>query len=531
MILKNKNGFTLIELLVVLVIIGILASLTIASLGTGRTKARDARRVSDIGQLQVALEEYRNDEGTYPPTSSLAIAGQPLVGPISGRTFLASIPANPTPWNEGVCTDGSNYIYSQTDSGTSYTLGYCLAGPSGMLSAGTAEALPNTMGTKCIESCFGKCSGEMDSCGKSTCPNPSAETISGLTATANEARTAVTVSWNALPYANTTYKLEYSRSTNAGTTWISFTTLTAATSTNSYVHTGLVSNYQYKYRVTPTYCSSVVGTVSNVSNVAGCVFSVIPPTLTLMPGVNGTVIANWSSVEGATNYRLYGNNSGSTTQLYTGTSLTYTNTRLTDFTTTYYYTVKSTVCGVMSLASTEVSSTAGVDFTPACNSETALGLPCSGGWLICKPGEGNCADSPNKYVVVAPTDTGVRGTWNSATSTCATSTVSGFSDWVLPKMSSTSPNSAGLNVLGSNNEICEMGRRSNQCSVFTQVGGCSGGCLSPARISGLTNQELWSATESSSSGNAYMLYPAANGREQAIGKTNASYARCVRRFD
>ncbi|MDD4412671.1 MAG: prepilin-type N-terminal cleavage/methylation domain-containing protein [Patescibacteria group bacterium] len=531
MICKHKQGFTLIELLIVIVIIGILASLTIASLGTGRTKARDARRVSDIGQLQVALEEYRNDEGTYPPTSSLAMAGQPLVGPITGRTFLASIPANPTPWNEGACTDGSDYIYSQNDSGTSYSLSYCLAGPSGALSAGVAKALPNTMNSQCAGSCVGKCAGELDSCGKLVCPNPSATTISGLIATANSARTTITVNWDVLAYANTTYKLEYSRSTNAGSTWGAFTTLTTATSTTNYVHTGLNSNYQYKYRVTPTYCSSIVGTVSNVSNAAGCVYSVVPPILTLLPGINGTIIASWPSVEGATNYRLYGNSSGSTTQLYSGSSLTYTNTGLTDFTTTYYYTVKATVCGVLSSASTEMSSTAGVDFTPACNSGTALGSPCSGGWLICKPGEGNCADSPNKYVVVAPTDTGIRHTWDSATSTCATSTVNGFSDWVLPKMSGTSPNSAGLNVIGSNNEICELGRRSNQCSYFTQVGGCSGGCLSPARITGLTNQELWSATESISSGNAYMLYTAANGREQAAGKTNPCYARCVRRFD
>ncbi len=63
------SGFTLIELLVVIAIIGILASIVLASLNSARKKSRDTRRLTDIKQLQVALEFYFDGVGNanYPP--------------------------------------------------------------------------------------------------------------------------------------------------------------------------------------------------------------------------------------------------------------------------------------------------------------------------------------------------------------------------------------------------------------------------------------------------------------------------------
>lgn len=63
--MKSK-GFTLIELLVVVAIIGILATVVLASLGAAREKARDAKQVSEIKQIQNALELYYLDNGKYP---------------------------------------------------------------------------------------------------------------------------------------------------------------------------------------------------------------------------------------------------------------------------------------------------------------------------------------------------------------------------------------------------------------------------------------------------------------------------------
>lgn len=65
----GRQGFTLIELLVVIAIIGILASIVLASLNSARIKSRDARRVADIKQIQLALELYFDTASMYPITT------------------------------------------------------------------------------------------------------------------------------------------------------------------------------------------------------------------------------------------------------------------------------------------------------------------------------------------------------------------------------------------------------------------------------------------------------------------------------
>jgi len=68
--LKNtKKGFTLIELLVVIVIIAMLSAIVMAALSNSRQKGRDARRISDIGQIQLALELYYDGHRSYPSTT------------------------------------------------------------------------------------------------------------------------------------------------------------------------------------------------------------------------------------------------------------------------------------------------------------------------------------------------------------------------------------------------------------------------------------------------------------------------------
>jgi prepilin-type N-terminal cleavage/methylation domain-containing protein len=53
---QARAGFTLIELLVVVAIIGLLASIILASLSTARQKGRDARRLSDLREMANTLE-------------------------------------------------------------------------------------------------------------------------------------------------------------------------------------------------------------------------------------------------------------------------------------------------------------------------------------------------------------------------------------------------------------------------------------------------------------------------------------------
>ena len=63
---NNKKGFTLIELLVVIAIIGLLSTLAVVSLNNARTKARDARRQSDLKQISTAMELYMSQNSSYP---------------------------------------------------------------------------------------------------------------------------------------------------------------------------------------------------------------------------------------------------------------------------------------------------------------------------------------------------------------------------------------------------------------------------------------------------------------------------------
>jgi prepilin-type N-terminal cleavage/methylation domain-containing protein len=88
----NKKGFTLIELLVVIAIIGILASIILASLDSSRKKGRDARRLADIKQIQLALELYYDQNNAFPPNNS-ATTFDPTV--LTGPGYISVVPVDP----------------------------------------------------------------------------------------------------------------------------------------------------------------------------------------------------------------------------------------------------------------------------------------------------------------------------------------------------------------------------------------------------------------------------------------------------
>lgn len=94
----NKLAFTLIELLVVIAIIGLLATISIVALSSARSKSRDMRRLSDIKQLQTAIEIYYQYNGYYPQYITSSRCNTNINNSLSGLVSLglmAKIPNDP----------------------------------------------------------------------------------------------------------------------------------------------------------------------------------------------------------------------------------------------------------------------------------------------------------------------------------------------------------------------------------------------------------------------------------------------------
>lgn len=93
----QSRGFTLLEILVAIAIIGILASVMLASFNTAQEKTQDTRRITELDQLKKALELYHIDHGHYPRESEGANG---RIGEGAGvdemlAPYMTKIPADP----------------------------------------------------------------------------------------------------------------------------------------------------------------------------------------------------------------------------------------------------------------------------------------------------------------------------------------------------------------------------------------------------------------------------------------------------
>ncbi|PIR76598.1 MAG: hypothetical protein COU32_01330 [Candidatus Magasanikbacteria bacterium CG10_big_fil_rev_8_21_14_0_10_42_10] len=142
----NKKGFTLIELLVVIAIIGLLSTLAVVALGSAREKANDAKRLSDLKQVQTALELYYTDNNLYPSTTASGVTlGSTSYACLNSSGFAAVncatpymglVPSDPVAAQSYTyigATDGSTYSINATLQGTvSGLTGSVTATPSGI---------------------------------------------------------------------------------------------------------------------------------------------------------------------------------------------------------------------------------------------------------------------------------------------------------------------------------------------------------------------------------------------------------------
>ena len=82
-----------VVLFLVLTILGVVASSRLASLNSERSKDRDARRLSDIAQIQSALASYYKDHKMYPPSADGSKVNDIQASLVP--SYLPSVPQDP----------------------------------------------------------------------------------------------------------------------------------------------------------------------------------------------------------------------------------------------------------------------------------------------------------------------------------------------------------------------------------------------------------------------------------------------------
>lgn len=112
----------MVELLIVIAVISILAGVVMTALNplAQLQKARDSQRKSDLTQLQRALEQYYNDNGSYPTST-----GSPNYN-INGTTwgsawgnYIQKVPKDPVHQYVYVSGGQSYQLYANLERGSS----------------------------------------------------------------------------------------------------------------------------------------------------------------------------------------------------------------------------------------------------------------------------------------------------------------------------------------------------------------------------------------------------------------------------
>lgn len=107
----HRSGFTLIELMAVIVIIVILAGLVVGGLGYVNEKQARSKAQVQIALLSKSIEEYKLDNGQYPPTTNKAGAFTTAAGTSTSSILFDFLYFDSDRDSSGVPGDTDQKIY------------------------------------------------------------------------------------------------------------------------------------------------------------------------------------------------------------------------------------------------------------------------------------------------------------------------------------------------------------------------------------------------------------------------------------
>jgi|GEM_PF-918809 len=120
-----KKGFTLIEMLVVVGIIGLLSIMSIQGFTTQQRRARDARRIADIGALGISIESYYSSHNSYPSDSSATADGKVITSNLvvlANEGLINNLPTDPKVVSNDSEQFCKNYAYKNSWNSTGASL-------------------------------------------------------------------------------------------------------------------------------------------------------------------------------------------------------------------------------------------------------------------------------------------------------------------------------------------------------------------------------------------------------------------------
>lgn len=129
---KNKCGFTLIELLVVISIIAILAAILFPVFARVRENARSTSCLSNMKQMGLAIEQYKQDyDGFYPFGGRVEGGGvtnwyEAFLDPYVKSSQVTHCPSQPDDWDIGYSyNEAFGYRMNDSRAGTGVGLTLC----------------------------------------------------------------------------------------------------------------------------------------------------------------------------------------------------------------------------------------------------------------------------------------------------------------------------------------------------------------------------------------------------------------------